>query len=121
MCVEVGDFSRFATAQQFASYLGLTPGECSSGDKQQYTGIPKAGHSHLRKLLIEAAQVFSQSATKSRKSVALRKWQAKCNSVIVAYADKSNARLKKKYFRTADTAFPLIHASLCNLLQTRNL
>ena len=57
-CVEAGDFRRFATAQQFASYLGLVLGECSSGDKQQYTGITKAGNAHLRKLLVETAQVF---------------------------------------------------------------
>ena len=101
LCVEVGDFRRFATAQQFASYIGLVPGECSSGDKQQYTGITKAGNSHLRKLLVEAAQVFSRSATKSGKSAALKERQAKCDSVVVAYADKANARLKKKYFRIA--------------------
>lgn len=29
--VEVGDFKLFASAQQFASYLFLTPGEDSSG------------------------------------------------------------------------------------------
>ena len=95
LCVEVGDFRRFATAQQFASYLGLVPGERSSGDKQQYTGITKAGNSHLRKLLVEAAQVFSRSATKSGKSAALKERQAKCDSVVVAYADKANTRLKK--------------------------
>ena len=100
-CVEVGDFRRFATAQQFASYLGLVPGECSSGDKQQYTGITKAGNSHLRKLLVETAQVFGRSATKSGKSVALKERQAKCDSLTVAYADKANARLKKKYFKIA--------------------
>ena len=100
-CVEIGDFRRFATAQQFASYLGLVPGECSSGDKQQYTGITKAGNSHLRKLLVETAQVFGRSATKSGKSVALKERQAKCDSLTVAYADKANARLKKKYFKIA--------------------
>ncbi|HFU4221397.1 TPA: transposase [Streptococcus suis] len=30
---EIGDFNRFATAQHFTSYLGLTPSENSSGDK----------------------------------------------------------------------------------------
>ena len=32
--VEAGDFKRFASAKQFASYLGLTPGEDSSGGDQ---------------------------------------------------------------------------------------
>ena len=30
--VEVGDFKRFASAKQFASYLGLTPGEGKDKD-----------------------------------------------------------------------------------------
>lgn len=61
-CCEVGDFRRFPSAQQFASYLGLVPGENSSGEKQQHTGITKAGNSHLRRLLIEAAQQYGRGA-----------------------------------------------------------
>ena len=82
------------------------PGECSSGDKQQYTGITKAGNSHLRKLLVETAQVFGRSATKSGKSVALKERQAKCDSLTVAYADKANARLNL----TVSLARKLAHA-----------
>ena len=40
--VEVGDFNRFATAEKFASYIGLVPGEDSSGDEQVKLGITKA-------------------------------------------------------------------------------
>ena len=69
--------------------------------KAKDTGITKAGNSHLRKLLVETAQVFGRSATKSGKSVALKERQAKCDSLTVAYADKANARLKKKYFKIA--------------------
>ena len=50
--VEVGDFKRFASAQQFASYLGLTPGEDSSGGEQKRLGITKAGNS-----LVETAKL----------------------------------------------------------------
>lgn len=57
--VEVGDFKRFASAQQFASYLGLTPGEDSSGGDQNRLGITKAGNSHIRTLLIETAQSYT--------------------------------------------------------------
>ncbi len=59
LLVEVGDFSRFKDAPHFAAYLGLVPGENSSGDKQRYTGITKAGNSHLRRLLIESAHCYS--------------------------------------------------------------
>lgn len=49
--VEVGDFGRFAKADKLAGYLGLVPGEDSSGDKQRNTCITKAGNSHVRDCL----------------------------------------------------------------------
>ena len=58
--VEVGDFKRFASAQHFASYLGLVPGENSSGDDQNGLGITKAGNRHVRLLLTEASQCYAR-------------------------------------------------------------
>ena len=55
MIVETGDFERFAKGNQYASYLGLAPGENSSSDNIHRLGITKAGNSHLRQLLIEAS------------------------------------------------------------------
>ncbi len=49
---------------------------------------------------MEAAQGFSRSAAKSVKSAEIKRRQTKCDPVIVAYADKAKARLKK-YFRIA--------------------
>ncbi len=46
---------RFANAHALESYLGLTPGEYSSSDRKRRTGITKAGSSHLRWTLIQAA------------------------------------------------------------------
>lgn len=46
---------RFDRAAQVASYLGLTPGESSSGLKTQRTGITKAGAPHVRWTLVQAA------------------------------------------------------------------
>ena len=99
-CCEVGDFRRFSSARHFASYLGLVPGEFSSGEKQHRTGITKAGNSHLRKLLIEAAQQYGRGAV-GKKSAALRGRQAGCPTQIVAYADKANERLRRKFYRIA--------------------
>ena len=39
--------SQLASAQHFASYLGLVPGEDSSGDDQNRLGITKAGNRHV--------------------------------------------------------------------------
>lgn len=53
---EVGDFKRFATPNEFASYLGLVPGESSSGQKTNKLGITKMGNSIVRTVLIESSQ-----------------------------------------------------------------
>lgn len=46
---------RFATAHRVQSYLGLTPGEHSSSERERRTGITKAGPMELRRTLIQAA------------------------------------------------------------------
>jgi transposase len=95
---EVGDFHRFPTAQHFSSYLGLTPGEHSSGNSQHSLGITKAGNSHLRSLLVEAAQCFSRGAV-GQKSAALKARQEGNSGAIIQYADRANERLRRKYMR----------------------
>jgi transposase len=51
----VDDPSRFSTAHRVQSYLGLTPGEHSSSQRERKTGITKAGPSELRRCLVQAA------------------------------------------------------------------
>jgi transposase len=55
IAAEVGDFHRFATAEQFMSFVGLVPSERSSGEQRRQGSITKAGNAHVRRLLIEAA------------------------------------------------------------------
>ncbi|MCK4294965.1 MAG: IS110 family transposase [Planctomycetes bacterium] len=52
---EVFDFGRFASARAFMSYLGLTPSESSSGEKEHKGRITKTGNKRVRQLLTEAA------------------------------------------------------------------
>jgi transposase len=49
------DINRFPSAHAVQSYLGITPGENSSSDKERKTGITKAGPSSMRHLLIQSA------------------------------------------------------------------
>ena len=95
---EVGDFKRFASAQQFSSYLGLTPGEDSSGDDQNRLGITKAGNRHIRSLLVEAAQSYAHGQI-GFKSKDLKRRQAGNLPEVIAYADKANERLRRRYYR----------------------
>ena len=96
--VEAGDFSRFRKAKDFASFLGLVPGEHSSAESSAHMGITKAGNGHLRKALIESADSICKGKI-GHKSKDLRRRQKGSSSQVIAYADKANIRLRKKYYR----------------------
>ena len=95
---EIGDFKRFAKPEKMAAFLGLVPGENSSGDKQKQGGITKAGNSHLRRLLVEAAQGYTRGAV-GYKSKELKRRQSGNSPQVIAYADKANERLRRKFYR----------------------
>jgi transposase len=51
------DVERFASARQLESYLGLVPGEHSSGERKRTTAITKAGSAKMRWVLVQACWV----------------------------------------------------------------
>jgi transposase len=59
---EVGDLTRFECPKQLMSFLGLVPGEHSSGSKVRPRGITKTGNLGVRRLLYEAAWSYRQTA-----------------------------------------------------------
>ena len=63
----VGDVWRFPTCRHFASYLGLTPREHSSGLIRRLGGISKRGDVYLRTLLIQGARSVLAAAERARK------------------------------------------------------
>lgn len=98
LIVETGDFSRFAKGNTYAAFLGLAPGEDSSGENVRRTGISKRGNSHLRRLLTEAAQGICKGMV-GHKSKELRARQDGNTAEVIAYADKANIRLRSRYYR----------------------
>ncbi len=60
----IDDIGRFPNAHAVQSYLGLTPGEHSSSDRRQRTGITKAGPAPLRRTLTQAAWSLRRSHPK---------------------------------------------------------
>jgi len=54
LAVELGEWDRF-TGSSIGAYLGLVPSEYSSGQSRRQGGITKAGNTHVRRLLVEAA------------------------------------------------------------------
>jgi transposase len=55
LCAEIGDFERFARAEQLMSYVGLVPCESTTGQSRRLGAITKTGSAHARRLLVEAA------------------------------------------------------------------
>jgi transposase len=62
----VGDLRRFPSGRHFASYLGLTPRETSTGLKRKLGRISKRGDPYLRMLLIHGARSILAHAKRSK-------------------------------------------------------
>jgi transposase len=91
----VGEVSRFPSGRHFASYLGLTPRETSSGHRRRLGAISKRGDPYLRMLLIHGARAVLLHAKKRRgdrdrlRTWALERERARGhNKAAVALANK---------------------------------
>lgn len=89
----VGDIRRFPSGRHFASWLGLTPREYSSGLKRHLGRISKRGDGYLRTMLIHGARSVLVHARKQQPD-RLRAWAHGLaqthvhNKVAVAVANK---------------------------------
>lgn len=61
LCSEIGEWERFDHPDQLASYLGIVPSEHTTGQQRRLGSITKAGSTHARRLLIEAAYHYDRS------------------------------------------------------------
>jgi transposase len=68
----IDDVSRFRSAHQFEAFLGLVPGERSSGEQRRIGRITKAGNVRARYLLVEAGWRILRS--RDAELQALRLW-----------------------------------------------
>ena len=90
----VGSVQRFKNSRHFASYLGLTPREHSSGSKRSLGRISKRGDVYLRMLLIHGARAVLVSAKRMQRPDPLRAWALSVearrghNKATVALANK---------------------------------
>lgn len=104
--VETSDFNRFPNAKAYASFVGLTCGEQSSGDKRNTTSITKQGNSTLRTTLVECANAIIKGNVYTPKSKRLKSRQKGQSIEVIAYADKASERLKKRYDRLIKRSVP---------------
>jgi transposase len=63
LLAEVVDFQRFRRPRELMAYLGLVPSEYSSGDTHRRGALTKAGNSHARRVLVEAAWHYRHRPT----------------------------------------------------------
>lgn len=96
LLTEIFDFGRFATARELMSYLGLTPSESSSGEKQHKGGICKTGNKRVRRLLNEAAWHYRHPYQIGK---ALRHRRIGQPAWAIALADQAGYRLSKRFYR----------------------
>jgi len=90
----VGDIQRFPSGRCFASYLGLTPRERSSGLVRRLGAISKRGDTYLRMLLIHGARSVLWRAKSASDEDRLQAWALQIqsmkghNKAAVALANK---------------------------------
>jgi len=95
LAFEVGSFKRFARPKHLMSYLGLVPRENSSGERIAKGSITKAGNSHVRRVLCEAAWSYRFAGT----GAAIQKRRGATTAVIQNIASRAQERLHEKYRR----------------------
>lgn len=94
LAVELHNFERFAAARRLMSFIGLIPGEHSSGEKRRQGAITKTGNSHVRRLLIEAAWNYRH---RPHVGAALRTRREGQSPRTIALADRAMQRLHRRY------------------------
>jgi transposase len=93
---EVYEFGRFSSPRELMSFLGLTPSEESSGERERRKGITKTGNRHVRRVLV---QVAWQYARRPGVGVTLTRRREGQPGWVIALADKAMQRLTRRYQR----------------------
>ncbi|MGH8849251.1 MAG: transposase, partial [Polaromonas sp.] len=96
---------RFASPRQLMAYLGLVPRERSSGDRERRGSLTKAGNSHCRHALVQAAWAYR---FQPKVGLALKARQRGQSAVVIAHAWKAQHRLHTLYRRLAFRTKPQI-------------
>lgn len=93
---ELHGVERFASPRQLSAYLGLVPSEFSSGDSERRGSITKAGNSHVRRVLVEAAWHYRHRPGVGKTLAKRREGQP---ARPIAIADAAQQRLHRRFRR----------------------
>jgi len=103
LVAEIQDFWRFANPRQLMAYLGLVPGEHSSGQRRRLGAITKAGNAPARRMLVEMAHLYRYPA---RVSPVIARRQAELPKAVTDIAWSAQARLCARFRRLAARRVP---------------
>jgi len=108
---EIGDIRRFETPRQLMAFLGLVPGERSTGNTVRRTSLTLAGNRRARRVLIEAAWTYRFPA---RVSAALTARLEGLPKAVRDIAWKAQIRLCARYRRlnAAGKKLPVVVAAI---------
>jgi transposase len=94
LAAEIRRFDRFSHPDQLACYLGLVPSETTTSEHRRQGAITKAGSSHARRLLVEAAWHYTRPP---RTSSELQRRQIGAPSAVVDCAWRAQRRLYHRW------------------------
>jgi len=94
LCVEVGDFHRFRKPRLLFGYLGIVPSEWTTGEQRRQGRITKAGPTHARRLLVEAAHHCRRTPKVTEQ---LNRRQRGVDPRVVAIAWRAQRRLHERW------------------------
>ena len=105
LATEIVDWRRFERPGQLAAYLGLVAREDSSGPRERKGSITKAGNSHCRHVLVQAAWTYHY---RPHLSAEIQRRQRGQPAAVVAHAWKAQQRLHARYQHLAYRKQPQI-------------
>jgi transposase len=92
--IEIGDFPRFGHPRGLMAYLGLVPSEASTGEEARRGSITKAGNTHARRVLVEAAWHYRHPPCLGK---ALTRRSQGQPPEVLAQAWRAQQRLHRRY------------------------
>ena len=96
VCAEVGTFSRFPRPTLVSGFLGIVPSERTSDARRRQGSITKAGPSHARRLLTEAAHHYRRQPAIGE---VLARRQAGQDARVIEIAWRAQQRLHQRWQR----------------------
>lgn len=94
LAAELGDICRFDSPRQLMAFVGLVPGEHSSGGKRRPGAITRTGNAHARRMLVEVSWSYRFPA---RRTAHLRRKAANAPESAKRIAWAAQKRLCGRY------------------------